>query len=52
MHRDPTETNYLFFFSLQVDLDGKSKWIPECDYYCDTKYLLPYSSFVKLPAGY
>ncbi|KAM5553603.1 DNA (cytosine-5)-methyltransferase CMT3-like [Rosa sericea] len=35
---------------LDVDFDGKSKLIPECDYYCDTKYLLPYSSFVNLPA--
>lgn len=35
----------------QVDLDAKKKSIPDCDYYCDMLYLLPYSTFVNLPAG-
>ncbi|CAN6558877.1 unnamed protein product [Malus baccata var. baccata] len=34
----------------RVDEDLKSKSIPVCNYYCDTKYLLPYSTFVNLPA--
>ncbi|XP_020221194.1 DNA (cytosine-5)-methyltransferase CMT3 [Cajanus cajan] len=35
---------------LNVDLDAKKETIPSCDYYCDTKYLLPYSTFVNLPS--
>ncbi|KAL1356570.1 hypothetical protein HN51_008568 [Arachis hypogaea] len=35
---------------LNVDLDAKKRTIPPCDYYCDTLYLLPYSTFVNLPA--
>ncbi|NP_001280869.1 DNA (cytosine-5)-methyltransferase CMT3-like [Malus domestica] len=35
-----------------VDQDVKSKSIPVCNYYCDTKYLLPYSTFVNLQTGY
>lgn len=34
---------------LNVDVDAKKKTIPPCDYYCDTQYLLPYSTFVNLP---
>ncbi|GAU22798.1 hypothetical protein TSUD_142380, partial [Trifolium subterraneum] len=34
---------------LTVDFDAKKEQIPPCDYYCDTLYLLPYTSFVKLP---
>ena len=33
-------------------MDAKKKTIPPCDYYCDTLYLLPYSTFVNLPSGY
>ncbi|KAG5517677.1 hypothetical protein RHGRI_038160 [Rhododendron griersonianum] len=32
-----------------VDLLARHSAISECDYYCDTKYLVPYSSFVNLP---
>ncbi|KAK7314403.1 hypothetical protein VNO77_32925 [Canavalia gladiata] len=35
---------------LNVDLDAKKETIPPCDYYCDTQYLLPYSTFVNLPS--
>ncbi|XP_004513047.1 DNA (cytosine-5)-methyltransferase CMT3 isoform X2 [Cicer arietinum] len=35
---------------LNVNFDAKKKVIPPCDYYCDTLYLLPYSTFVKLPS--
>ncbi|XP_054820635.1 DNA (cytosine-5)-methyltransferase CMT3 isoform X1 [Prosopis cineraria] len=35
---------------LNMDLDAKMKLIPPCDYYCDTLYLLPYSTFVNLPS--
>ncbi|KAF7819761.1 DNA (cytosine-5)-methyltransferase CMT3 [Senna tora] len=35
---------------LKLDLDAKKKLIPPCDYYCDTLYLLPYSTFVNLPS--
>ncbi|GKV21739.1 hypothetical protein SLEP1_g31691 [Rubroshorea leprosula] len=34
---------------LNVDLKTKMEKIPACDYYCDTLYLLPYSTFVNLP---
>ncbi|KAL2321334.1 hypothetical protein Fmac_030303 [Flemingia macrophylla] len=34
---------------LNLDLEAKKETIPSCDYYCDTKYLLPYSTFVNLP---
>ncbi|KAE9462306.1 hypothetical protein C3L33_05784, partial [Rhododendron williamsianum] len=33
----------------KVDLLARHGAISECDYYCDTKYLVPYSSFVNLP---
>ncbi|KAG5067697.1 hypothetical protein JHK85_000074 [Glycine max] len=33
-----------------VDLEAKKETIPPCDYYCDTQYLLPYSTFVNLPS--
>ncbi|KAH7840043.1 hypothetical protein Vadar_011878 [Vaccinium darrowii] len=32
-----------------VDLPARQVAISDCDYYCDTKYLVPYSSFVNLP---
>ncbi|KAK2435599.1 DNA (cytosine-5)-methyltransferase CMT3 [Trifolium repens] len=35
-------------FSLSLDFDAKKEKIPPCDYYCDTLYLLPYTTFVKL----
>ncbi|CAJ2676163.1 DNA (cytosine-5)-methyltransferase CMT3-like [Trifolium pratense] len=35
---------------LTVDCDAKKEKIPPCDYYCDTLYLLPYATFVKLPS--
>ncbi|XP_061345031.1 DNA (cytosine-5)-methyltransferase CMT3 [Gastrolobium bilobum] len=35
---------------LNVDLDAKKETVPPCDYYCDTQYLLPYSTFVNLPS--
>ncbi|KAK9935518.1 hypothetical protein M0R45_022619 [Rubus argutus] len=35
--------------ALNVDPDVKSKLIPECKYYCDTKYLISHSTFVNLP---
>lgn len=35
---------------LNTDLDAKRMSIPDCDYYCDMLYLLPYSTFVNLPA--
>ncbi|WJX30184.1 DNA (cytosine-5-)-methyltransferase [Trifolium repens] len=35
---------------LNVDFDAKKEKIPPCDYYCDTLYLLPYTTFVKLPS--
>ncbi|XP_024193536.1 DNA (cytosine-5)-methyltransferase CMT3 isoform X1 [Rosa chinensis] len=34
--------------ALNVDPDVKNKLIQECKYYCDTKYLLPHSTFVNL----
>lgn len=44
---------FLFVISLiQVNLASKSEAIPVCDYYCDTMYLLPYSTFTNLPPGY
>ncbi|KHN40382.1 DNA (cytosine-5)-methyltransferase 1 [Glycine soja] len=36
--------------TLNVDLEAKKETIPPCDYYCDTQYLLPYSTFVNLPS--
>ncbi|WJX25975.1 DNA (cytosine-5-)-methyltransferase [Trifolium repens] len=33
---------------LNVDFDAMKEVIPPCDYYCDTLYLLPYCTFVKL----
>ncbi|KAL9324724.1 hypothetical protein ACSQ67_009581 [Phaseolus vulgaris] len=35
---------------LNMDLNVKKETIPPCDYYCDTQYLLPYSTFVSLPS--
>ena len=35
-----------------MDLNVKKETIPPCDYYCDTQYLLPYSTFVSLPSGF
>ncbi|KAM2250908.1 hypothetical protein ACFX1S_005612 [Malus domestica] len=43
--------NEVSFFS-HVDQDVKSKSIPVCNYFCDTKYLLPYSTFVNLRTRY
>ncbi|KAF2286276.1 hypothetical protein GH714_013067 [Hevea brasiliensis] len=34
---------------VKVDLEGKKAKISSCDYFCDMLYLLPYSTFVKLP---
>ncbi|XP_048137358.1 DNA (cytosine-5)-methyltransferase CMT3-like isoform X2 [Rhodamnia argentea] len=34
---------------LDINLDAKRAAIPHCDYYCDTLYLLPYSTFKHLP---
>lgn len=34
---------------LNMDLEGKKAKILSCDYFCDMLYLLPYSTFVKLP---
>ncbi|KAM5548199.1 DNA (cytosine-5)-methyltransferase CMT3-like [Rosa sericea] len=36
-------------FGLDIDPDVKCKLIESCTYYCDTKYLLPYSTFVNFP---
>ncbi|KAI5321117.1 hypothetical protein L3X38_030188 [Prunus dulcis] len=35
--------------SLNVDQNEKSKLISTCKYFCDTTYLLPYSTFMNLP---
>ncbi|KDP44326.1 hypothetical protein JCGZ_19193 [Jatropha curcas] len=35
---------------LNVDLEAKEAAIKSCDYFCDMLYLLPYSTFVKLPS--
>ncbi|KAL6221550.1 hypothetical protein ACLB2K_004946 [Fragaria x ananassa] len=35
--------------SLDTDPDEKCKLIESCTYYCDTKYLLPYTTFVNFP---
>ncbi|XP_048425983.1 DNA (cytosine-5)-methyltransferase CMT3 isoform X2 [Pyrus x bretschneideri] len=43
------EKLHIVRLTLNVDQDVKSKSIPVCNYYCDTKYLLPYSTFVNLP---
>nr|POE97123.1 dna (cytosine-5)-methyltransferase 3 [Quercus suber]POF01443.1 dna (cytosine-5)-methyltransferase 3 [Quercus suber] len=34
---------------IPLDVDPANRTIPNCDYYCDMLYLLPYSTFVKLP---
>ncbi|XP_023516647.1 DNA (cytosine-5)-methyltransferase CMT3-like isoform X1 [Cucurbita pepo subsp. pepo] len=34
---------------LSMAMDKKKTRLPACDFYCDMLYLLPYSSFVKLP---
>lgn len=34
---------------LDLDLESKKQNIPDCDYFCDMLYLVPYSSFVNLP---
>ena len=36
-------------FLFQMAMDKKKTRLPACDFYCDMLYLLPYSSFVKLP---
>ena len=36
---------------MQLDIDAKKSAIPECDYYYDLKYLLPYSTFIAPSAG-
>ncbi|XP_022157356.1 DNA (cytosine-5)-methyltransferase CMT3 [Momordica charantia] len=36
---------------LTMTTDKKKKRLPACDFHCDMLYLLPYSSFVKLPAS-
>ncbi|KAK6941277.1 Chromo domain [Dillenia turbinata] len=35
--------------SPNVDVSAKMLSIPECDYYCDMLYLLPYSTFIVAP---
>ncbi|GAU22796.1 hypothetical protein TSUD_142360 [Trifolium subterraneum] len=35
---------------LHVDFGAIKEVIPPCNYYCDTLYLLPYCTFVKLPS--
>ncbi|BAU02932.1 hypothetical protein VIGAN_11252900 [Vigna angularis var. angularis] len=35
---------------LDIDLNVKKETISSYDYYCDTQYLLPYSTFVNLPS--
>ncbi|XP_077236281.1 DNA (cytosine-5)-methyltransferase CMT3-like [Tasmannia lanceolata] len=34
-----------------VDLEAKGSTIPNCDFYYDMAYSIPYSTFVNLPAG-
>ncbi|XP_075635133.1 DNA (cytosine-5)-methyltransferase CMT3-like [Castanea sativa] len=34
---------------IPLEVDPANRTIPNCDYYCDMLYLLPYSTFVKLP---
>ncbi|XP_048425984.1 DNA (cytosine-5)-methyltransferase CMT3-like [Pyrus x bretschneideri] len=46
------EKLHIVRLTLNVDQDAKSKSIPVCNYNCDTKYLLPYSTFVNLRTGY
>ncbi|XP_022929610.1 DNA (cytosine-5)-methyltransferase CMT3-like [Cucurbita moschata] len=36
---------------LTMATDKKKKRLPVCDFHCDMLYLLPYSTFVKLPAS-
>ncbi|TYK14253.1 DNA (cytosine-5)-methyltransferase 1 [Cucumis melo var. makuwa] len=36
---------------IPLTMDKKKKRLPSCDFYCDMLYLLPYSSFVKLPTS-
>ncbi|XP_038878295.1 DNA (cytosine-5)-methyltransferase CMT3 [Benincasa hispida] len=36
---------------LTMAMDKKKNRLPGCDFHCDMLYLLPYSSFVKLPAS-
>ncbi|CAO2837185.1 unnamed protein product [Amaranthus hypochondriacus] len=36
--------------NLNLDIDAKKSAMPECDYYYDLKYLLPYSTFIAPPA--
>ncbi|XP_023522631.1 DNA (cytosine-5)-methyltransferase CMT3-like, partial [Cucurbita pepo subsp. pepo] len=36
---------------LTMATDKKKKCLPVCDFHCDMLYLLPYSTFVKLPAS-
>ncbi|KAH7839239.1 hypothetical protein Vadar_001575 [Vaccinium darrowii] len=37
--------------TISVDLPAKQVAISDCYYYCDKKYLVPYSSFVNLLLG-
>ncbi|XP_050375601.1 DNA (cytosine-5)-methyltransferase CMT3 [Argentina anserina] len=36
-------------FGLDADPDVRCKLIENCTYFCDTKYMLPYSSFINFP---
>ncbi|KGN66422.1 DNA (cytosine-5)-methyltransferase CMT3 [Cucumis sativus] len=36
---------------IPLTMDEKKNCLPSCDFYCDMLYLLPYSSFVKLPTS-
>lgn len=44
-------SNLYLLLSLQLDLDAKLSIIPDCDYYYDMLYLLPYSTYIKPPPG-
>ncbi|OIW08926.1 hypothetical protein TanjilG_05902 [Lupinus angustifolius] len=39
----------IYRLPLNVDLEAKKETIPTCNYYCDSLYLLPYSTFMNLP---
>lgn len=39
----------IFRVALNLDIDSKMLAIPECDYYFDIKYLMPYSSYIAPP---
>ncbi|KAK7245460.1 hypothetical protein RIF29_40306 [Crotalaria pallida] len=40
----------IYRLPLNVDLEAKKETIPTCNYYCDTFYQLPYSTFINLPS--